>query len=179
MGLVRRHEKGETYYYYYNKGERIYLGKLTDRTVIDKIKYISSNLDSLSEEERKEFLSWINELKAVLGLIPQSSDTNKLDTIDRKLDKVLELLEGRKKSIADLDRAYEMMKNSLGHVRIDLLRKQLGMSLEQFMNEFGDYILQNYELIQGGDEGFVKNGIVYGIIRRKVFEGYTGKNGVK
>jgi hypothetical protein len=30
------------------------------------------------------------------------------------------------------------MKDSLGYVRIDNLRRQLGMSLEQFMAKFGD-----------------------------------------
>jgi xylose isomerase len=60
-----------------------------------------------------------------------------------------------------------MMKNSLGYVRIDDLRRQLGMSLEQFMSKFSDYVLQNYEVISGGSEGFIKGGTIYGIVRRK------------
>jgi hypothetical protein len=35
------------------------------------------------------------------------------------------------------------------------------------MREFRDYIINNYELIQGGKEGIVIKGIMYGIIRRK------------
>ena len=169
MGLIRRNEKGETYYYWYNKGERIYLGKLTDRTVIDKIKYISSNLDSLSDEERKEFLAWIDELKAVLGLIPQSSkvENDKLDSIEKKLDKVLQILQSKEITEDELDRTYEFMKDSLGYVSIENIRKQLGMSYEEFMRKFRDYIIRNYELIPGGKEGILKNGVMYGIIRRK------------
>ncbi|WP_246253048.1 hypothetical protein [Acidianus brierleyi] len=176
MGLIRRRENEETYFYWYEHGKKVYLGKLVDRTVIDKIKYISPNLDKLSEEERKEFLEWIGELKAVLGLIPQSMPSNDLDVINKKLDKVVQLLDGigskedKRKSPTELDRAYEMMKNSLGYVRIDDLRRQLGMSLEQFMSEFRDYILENYELISGGKEGIIKDGTVYGIIRRKKIE---------
>jgi hypothetical protein len=59
------------------------------------------------------------------------------------------------------------MKDSVGYVRIDHLRRQLVMSLEQFMVKFGDHILQHYELIPGGEEGFIIGGVTYRIIRRK------------
>ncbi|MCH4814976.1 MAG: hypothetical protein QXY87_04085 [Saccharolobus sp.] len=47
------------------------------------------------------------------------------------------------------------------------LRIQLGLSLEEFMRKFRDYILEHYELISGGKEGIVKDGVLYGIIMRK------------
>ncbi|QIW25321.1 PepK [Sulfolobus sp. S-194] len=67
----------------------------------------------------------------------------------------------------DLDRVYDFAKNSLGHASIKDLRIQLGLSLEEFMRYYREYILQNYELIPGGEEGFIKGGVMYGIIRRK------------
>jgi predicted transcriptional regulator len=90
-----------------------------------------------------------------------------MTTIKTALREVFEEYFGKPKTFEDLDRAYEMMKNSLGYVRIDDLRRQLGMSLEQFMSKFSDYVLQNYELISGGSEGFIKGGTIYGIVRRK------------
>ncbi len=174
--MVRRRENDKTYFYYYERGKKVYLGTLRDDTVIEKIKYIYANLDELREEERKEFLEWVNELYTTLNSILGKNSNITIsnlgnDEINKKLDKILELLseikEEKKKSVQDLDRIYEEMKDSLGYVRIDDLRKELGMSLEDFMNTFHDYILEHYELIQGGKEGFIRNGIIYGIIRRK------------
>ncbi|ACR41237.1 hypothetical protein [Saccharolobus islandicus] len=47
----------------------MYLGTLRDRTVIDKIRYIASHLDQLTDEEKKEFLEWANELYNALNSI--------------------------------------------------------------------------------------------------------------
>ena len=178
MGLIRRRENDQTYFYWYENGKKVYLGTLKDRTVIDKIRYIGSNMDKLTEEERKEFTNWLNELyNAVSSILGKSSNMSvpnlgnaELKEINEKLDKVLEILNEtrkRKKTTYDLDVLYDKMKDSLGFVRIDNLRKELGMTFEEFMQTFGDYIEKHYELIPGGDEGFVRNGVKYGIIRRK------------
>ncbi|ARM77207.1 PepK [Acidianus manzaensis] len=74
---------------------------------------------------------------------------------------------GRPKTYEDLDKVYDIIKDDIGYAQIKDLREQLGMSLEQFMSIFRDYILQHYELISGGKEGFVQRGVLYGIIRRK------------
>jgi len=55
------------------------------------------------------------------------------------LREVLEEYFGEPKSFADLDSTYDFIKDSPGYVRIDNLRRQLGMSLEQFMAKFGLY----------------------------------------
>ncbi|MGC9105464.1 MAG: hypothetical protein ACP5HQ_03465 [Thermoprotei archaeon] len=70
-------------------------------------------------------------------------------------------------TVSDLERVYDFVKNDLGMASIKDIREQLGLTLEQFMAKFRDYILQNFELISGGKEGFVKGGILYGIIRKK------------
>lgn len=75
---------------------------------------------------------------------------------------------GKPATIVDLDRIYDIMKDDVGYASIEKLRIQLGLSLEQFMAKFRDYILKNYELIPGGKEGFIIRGSLYGIIRRKV-----------
>ena len=178
MGLVRRRENDQTYFYWYENGKKVYLGTLKDRTVIEKVRYIGSNMDKLSEEEKKEFMTWLNELyNAVSSILGKNSNTSvpnlgniELKEINEKLDKVLEILnetKKRKKTTYDLDILYDKMKDSLGFVRIDNLRKELGMTFEEFMQSFGDYIEKHYELIPGGEEGFIRNGVKYGIIRRK------------
>ncbi|BBG23130.1 hypothetical protein [Sulfuracidifex tepidarius] len=53
----------------YEKGKKVYLGTLKDRTVIDKIRYIGLYLDQLSDEEKNEFLEWANELYNTLNSI--------------------------------------------------------------------------------------------------------------
>ncbi|MQL56605.1 PepK [Acidianus ambivalens] len=87
--------------------------------------------------------------------------------MSEKLDRILGILNKKVKTTRDLDSLYDKMKDSLGYVRIDNLRRELGMSLEEFLSTFGDYIEKHYELIPGGDEGFIRNGVRYGIIRRK------------
>jgi hypothetical protein len=153
MGLVRRRENDQTYFYYYENGKKVYLGTLKDRTVIDKIRYIGSHLDYLSDEEKKEFLEWANELYSAIGSILGKNNAVSLPKMDcTKLDEVLSILKelkGKEKTTQDLDKVYDFVKDDLGYATIKDLREQLGMSLEEFMREFRDYIINNYELIQG------------------------------
>ncbi|WP_286188972.1 hypothetical protein [Sulfolobus sp. S-194] len=110
----------------------------------------------------------------------ESEPLDQIKALQSALDMVLgkyyeRLIEDLKKIIfrdhvptpVDLDRVYDFAKNSLGHASIKDLRIQLGLSLEEFMRYYREYILQNYELIPGGEEGFIKGGVMYGIIRRK------------
>ncbi|BDB99561.1 hypothetical protein [Saccharolobus caldissimus] len=90
------------------------------------------------------------------------------DIIKNALREVLEEFFGKPKTYDDLDKVYEIVKDDLGYATIKDLREQLGMTLEQFMGKFRDYILKNYELISGGKEGIVIKGVMYGIIRKKV-----------
>jgi len=130
----------------------VYLGTLKDRTVIDKIRYIGSHLDYLSDEEKKEFLEWANELYSAIGSILGKNNAVSLPKMDcTKLDEVLSILKelkGKEKTTQDLDKVYDFVKDDLGYATIKDLREQLGMSLEEFMKS-GDYIINNYELIQG------------------------------
>lgn len=73
----------------------------------------------------------------------------------------------REVTISDFERVYDFVRDSFGMASIKDIRVQLGLTLEEFMSRFRDYILANYELISGGKEGFVKGGILYGIIRKK------------
>ena len=67
----------------------------------------------------------------------------------------------------DLDRVYDQVKDRLGLTTIEIVRQQMGLSLEQFLAKYRDYILQHYELYAGGKEGIVLNGVIHGVIRRK------------
>jgi len=83
------------------------------------------------------------------------------------LEEYFELYFGPPKTTEDLDRVYDFVKDDLGMASIKDIREQMGMTLEQFMAKFRDYIIRNYELISGGKEGIVKGGVLYGIIRRR------------
>ncbi|WP_225968761.1 PepK [Saccharolobus islandicus] len=80
---------------------------------------------------------------------------------------ILKELKGKERTTQDLDRVYDFVKDNLCMASIKDIREQLGMTLEEFMAKFRDYIIRNYELISGGKEGIVKEGVLYGIIRRK------------
>lgn len=90
------------------------------------------------------------------------------EIVDEVIKKYFEEYFGKPKTFEDLDKVYEQVKDDVGYASITDLRIQLGMSLEQFMSKFRDYIIKNYELISGGKEGLVIHGTMYGIIRRKV-----------
>ena len=97
----------------------------------------------------------------------KGGDKGDMEGIKRALREVLEEYFGKPKDFKDLDRVYEEMKDDLGYVQIKDLREQLGLTIEQFMAKFRDYVMKNYELIPGGKEGIINGGAVYGIIRRK------------
>lgn len=99
--------------------------------------------------------------------ISQIGSEYNIDVIKNALREVLEEFFGKPKTYDDLDKVYEIVKDDLGYATIKDLREQLGMTLEQFMGKFRDYILKNYELISGGKEGIVIKGVMYGIIRKK------------
>ncbi|WP_240872248.1 hypothetical protein [Acidianus infernus] len=134
------------------------------------MKSAKASIDKIFKELEDEGFIKFKETKGrgkYYVLAKRQSEKQDMKDLKGALREVLEEYFGKPKSFADLDRTYDFMKDSLGYVRIENLRKQLGMSLEQFMAKFGDYILQHYELIPGGEEGFIKNGVMYGIIRRK------------
>ena len=97
-----------------------------------------------------------------------------LDEYMRRIEERLQRIEmmlqaqfGPIKTEKDLDQVYEQVKDRLGMTTIKILRQQLGMSLDQFLARFRDYLMRNYELYPGGDEGIVLNGVVHGVVRKK------------
>ena len=90
------------------------------------------------------------------------------DLLDEYFKRYFEAYFGTPKTEKDLDRIYDQVKDRLGMTTIEILRQQMGMTLEQFLGRFRDYIVQNYELFPGGKEGIVLGGVTYGVVRRKV-----------
>ncbi|WP_048052680.1 hypothetical protein [Saccharolobus islandicus] len=90
--------------------------------------------------------------------------------LEGKIDEVLSILKelkGKERTMQDFDRVYEFVKDDLEYASIKDIREQMGMTLEEFLAKFKDSIIRNYELHSGGKEGIVKEGILYGIIKRK------------
>jgi hypothetical protein len=78
-----------------------------------------------------------------------------------------EYFKGKDVTISDFLRVYETAMDDTCMASIHDIRTMLGLSLEDFMAKFRDYILQNFQLISGGKEGIIKDGVLYGLIRRK------------
>ena len=131
---------------------------------------------------QEAFQAFVEELSG-LG-IPLSSQAQVPDTavlkrildevksLEQRLNDLQQSLTGLKPKWTekDLDRIYYQICGDTGLTMIKYLRQQMGMSLEDFMARFRDYIIQNYELHPGGDEGILLNGTMHGVIRRKDFD---------
>ena len=140
------------------------------KTTIQKVMNTSTKIDSILEELVNEgFIKLVKTTGRAkyYSLTKGQEVKSDYEDLKRALREVLEEYFGKPKTFSDLDKVYDEIKDSLGYAQIKDLREQLGMTIEQFMAKFRDYILQNYELIAGGKEGFIRNGSVYGIIRRK------------
>ena len=113
---------------------------------------------------QEAFQSFAEGLRS-LGVPLQNASLRNL--LDEYFKRYFEAYFGKPKTEADLDRIYEQVKDRLGMTTIEILRVQMGMTLEQFLARFRDHIIQNYELFPGGKEGIVLNGVVHGVIRRR------------
>lgn len=180
MPKERDINKNDVYNFILEYGKRDPKGRVPKKEIREKfgVKRIAGKLkeaiDELIKEgkikEDKDYYYLVNE-KTSATVTPQ----NDLDYLVKKLKEelitafsnLLEAYFGKPKTTEDLLRYYETMKDKFGFVTIKNLRIRMGMTLEEFMRRFGDYIEENFELIAGGDEGFIKNGSIYGIIRRK------------
>ncbi|MCH4815686.1 MAG: hypothetical protein QXY87_08455 [Saccharolobus sp.] len=89
------------------------------------------------------------------------------DEIHKVLDLLEKLIESKSFSYKDFDEAYDRIKDSLGYAPLERIRIELGLSKEEFYSKFRKYIEENYDLIAGGDEGFTRKGVTYGIIKRR------------
>ena len=133
-------------------------------------------------EALHEFTSQVRALEEELGLPEATGDAQQpqlpeavvdyMRRLEERLKRVEEYLaQSRPKwTEKDLDRIYYQIAGDTGLTMIKYLRQQMGMSLEEFMARFRDYIIQNYELHPGGDEGILINGTMHGVIRRKDFD---------
>ena len=104
-----------------------------------------------------------------------SSDDNpileEIRSLRSEINKVYDLLqkivESKNVSDRELDEAYDRIKDSLGYAPLEKIRIELGLSKEEFYSKFRKYIEENYDLIAGGEEGFLRKGVIYGIIKRR------------
>ncbi len=65
------------------------------------------------------------------------------------------------------DEAYERVSDSAGYAQLKAIRLELGLNQEIFYKALRSHIEANYDLIAGGDEGYVRKGVMYGIVRRR------------
>ncbi|MEM4911673.1 MAG: hypothetical protein QXJ81_02430 [Metallosphaera sp.] len=84
-------------------------------------------------------------------------------------EELLKILEDRERKLSsrDFDSAYERIRDTLGYAPLERIRIELGLSKEEFYSQFREHIEENYELIVGGEDGYVRRGVLYGIIKRK------------
>lgn len=105
-------------------------------------------------------------------------EVSNVDKLDKILDEIKEikeeikkleeyLAEKRKISESTFDEVYEKVKDNLGYAHLQAIRVELGMTKEEFYSRMKRHIEENYDLIAGGEEGYVRKGVVYGIIKKR------------
>mgnify|MGYP001772542101 FL=1 len=138
-----------------------------------KIKADPEELEKLLDEMSKEGLVKRYDVgggKAyeVSAVDPLSLILSELKRLREEIKKLEELVEGKQKlSFSAFDEVYEKVKDNLGYAKLSDIRVEMGLSKEEFYSKFRDHIESKYELIAGGDEGLVRKGSVYGIIKKK------------
>ncbi|MBB5254880.1 hypothetical protein [Sulfurisphaera ohwakuensis] len=90
--------------------------------------------------------------------------TRLLNEINRKLDIILQRL-GYTQQM-DFDKIFEEVKNPMGIASLKDIRERMGLSKEEFYSRYSNYIQSHYKLFRGGEEGIVKNGVIFGLIKR-------------
>jgi len=104
-------------------------------------------------------------------LFKQDSIMEELKILRDEIHKIYDLLQKivdlRNVSYREFDETYERIKDSLGYAPLERIRIELGLTKEEFYSKFRKYIEENYDLIAGGEEGFIRKGSIYGIIKRR------------
>ncbi|AHC51516.1 hypothetical protein SUSAZ_05855 [Sulfolobus acidocaldarius SUSAZ] len=95
----------------------------------------------------------------VIGLLREIKDEIK------KLEEIVG--EKWKLNVGSFDEIYDKVKDNLGYASLENIRVELGLTKEEFYSKFRSYVESNYDLIAGGNEGYVRKGAVYGIVKRK------------
>ncbi|QKR00616.1 hypothetical protein GWK48_09690 [Metallosphaera tengchongensis] len=104
-----------------------------------------------------------------------SSPEDKIDLVLKQITELREevkkmqdlLSRGKRVNHLQFEQVYERVRDNLGYAHLQAIRVELGVSKEEFYSNLRDYIEENYDLIAGGDEGYVRRGSIYGIIKRK------------
>ncbi|QJF12318.1 hypothetical protein ARV3_gp05 [Acidianus rod-shaped virus 3] len=88
---------------------------------------------------------------------------NKMDEINKKLDIILQKLGF---SNVDFDKVFEEVKNPMDIAVLKDIRERMGLPKEEFYSKYSSYIESHFQMYRGGDEGIVKHGAIFGIIKR-------------
>lgn len=88
--------------------------------------------------------------------------------IKDEIRKLQEYISEKKKISEDtFDAVYDKVKDNLGYAHLQAIRIELGMAKEEFYSKLKHHIEDNYDFIAGGEEGYVRKGSIYGIIKRR------------
>jgi predicted transcriptional regulator len=130
-------------------------------------KEISKALEDLENEGKVRGLS-LGRGKAYEPIIdPLNLILELLKSLKEDLRKLGEYFSEKNVNIKLFEEIYEKVKDSLGYAPLSQIRIELGLSKEEFYSKYRSYIEENYELIAGGDEGFIRKGVLYGIIKKR------------
>ncbi|BBG22872.1 hypothetical protein IC006_0156 [Sulfuracidifex tepidarius] len=155
---------------YHKEGKPVSLSRLKKRLGIRDSSELLKALAELKNENK------VSEKTSGSGRSFSPVMTERADDVIKTLmnevkslkEEVRELKESKAKvDYASFDEAYQRISDSLGYASLERIRIELGMSKEDFYSKFRRHIEENYEMIAGGDDGYVRKGVLFGIIKRK------------
>jgi len=155
---------------YHREGKPVSLSRLKKRLGVKDNSELLKALAELKEENKVSEKSSGSGKSFSPVTINSTEDVIKtlMNEIRSLKEEVKELKDGKAKAdYASFDEAYQRISDSLGYASLERIRIELGMSKEDFYSKFRKHVEENYEMIAGGDDGYVRKGILFGIIKKK------------
>jgi len=152
---------------------RAYRGKpVTLGTLRRELKVEGDEIRTVLRELEERGLIRVERNGRTSGYVPQPKITveglyKELSEVREEMRKVWEVVRGRSFEPKKFDEVYSKVKDSLGYARLSDIRVEMGLSREEFYSKLEEHLEGKYDLIAGGEEGLVRKGSVYGIVKRR------------
>ncbi|MEL9970540.1 MAG: hypothetical protein QXR57_07430 [Metallosphaera sp.] len=152
--------------------QRLYNGKPVSLSKLRrKFESQSELVETLERLEREGKVKSFN-LKGSKGYAPNLDKFDlilaEISSLNSKLNKLHEMIAQQSRvKVDNFDEIYDKIKDNLGYAHLQAIRVEMGLTKEEFYSSVREHVESHYDLIAGGEEGYVRRGSVYGIVKRR------------
>jgi len=128
-----------------------------------------AKLSGVEEEKARQVLDALQQLGVVVkrGRKYYHIADSHHEGVDRLLSTLSFYFPNPEELTREFDEAYSRVSDDTGYAQLKAIRLEMGLSQEVFYRALRKHVEENYYLIAGGEEGFVRKGVVYGIVKGK------------